>query len=64
MDRPGDVPRTSCAHWERNQGPLTTFGLNNGAMGTVVAILYPENSKPPAQPDAVIVNFELIMVLY
>ena len=42
----------------RNQGPHTVFGLNNGAIGSVVSILYSESKSPPSMPDAVIVNFE------
>ena len=42
----------------KNQGPLTQFGLNNGAVGFVIAILYPVNKSPPEMPDAVIVSFE------
>ncbi|XP_066934414.1 uncharacterized protein [Clytia hemisphaerica] len=43
----------------KNQGPLTTFGLNNnGAIGTVIAILYPDGCCPPSPPDAIIVHFE------
>ena len=36
---------------------LTPFGLNNGAIGKVIAILYPENSRPPAFPEAIVVDF-------
>ena len=37
----------------KNQGNLTPFGLNNGAMGRVVAILSTPD-RPPSMPDAVI----------
>ena len=41
----------------RNQGELTRLGLNNGAIGTVVSILYEKGIRPPAFPEAVIVDF-------
>ena len=41
----------------KNQNGLTIFGLNNGAFGTVRAILYDEGEKPPSFPAAVIVEF-------
>ena len=41
----------------KNQGNLTQFGLNNGAMGKVVAILYEPDSSPPEMPAAVVCDF-------
>ena len=41
----------------KNQAGLTSLGLNNGAMGKVVSILYSEGAKPPAFPIAVVVDF-------
>ena len=41
----------------RNQGQLTRLGLNNGAIGTFVSIIFKEGVKPPAFPEAVIVDF-------
>ena len=42
----------------KNQGSLTQFGLNNGAIGKVIAILYEPNCGPPAMPIAVICEFQ------
>jgi hypothetical protein len=36
----------------------SSFGLCNGATGTVVDIIYQNNHKPPDLPIAVIVEFE------
>ncbi|XP_057310732.1 uncharacterized protein LOC130648690 [Hydractinia symbiolongicarpus] len=41
----------------KNQKGLTGLGLNNGAMGKVIAILYSPNMSPPEFPIAVIVDF-------
>ena len=41
----------------KNQGSLTQFGLNNGAMGTVISILYEKDSAPPSMPTSVICEF-------
>ena len=41
----------------KNQGPLTSFGLNNGSMGKVIAILYEKDKRPPSMPTAVVVHF-------
>jgi len=41
----------------KNQGSLTSLGLNNGAIGKVIAILYPKDMKPPDFPDAVVIDF-------
>ncbi|XP_057290792.1 uncharacterized protein LOC130613469 [Hydractinia symbiolongicarpus] len=41
----------------KNQKGLTGLGLNNGAMGKVIAILYLPNTSPPEFPIAVVVNF-------
>ena len=41
----------------KNQQTLTRFGLNNGAMGTVVSIIYEEGERPPNSPNAIVVNF-------
>ena len=41
----------------KNQKSLTSYGLNNGAMGVVKAILYEENVAPPAFPEVVVVDF-------
>ena len=41
----------------RNQGELTRLGLNNGAIGTVISIIYRDGEKPPNFPEAVIVDF-------
>ena len=38
-------------------GALVVYGLNNGAVGTVVAMLYPPGEGPPSAPDAVVVDF-------
>lgn len=40
-----------------NQIGLTGLGLNNGAMGTVVAIVYSEGSRPPQFPEIIVVDF-------
>ena len=36
---------------------MTPLGLNNGAIGTVIAILYAKGKAPPAFPEAVVVDF-------
>ena len=41
----------------KNQRGLTGLGLNNGAMGTVVSILFEAGSGPPQFPNAVVVDF-------
>ena len=43
----------------RNQGggKLVRYGLNNGAMGRVVATLFARGAAPPAFPEAVVVDF-------
>ena len=41
----------------KNQLSLTPLGLNNGAIGKVIAILYPEGVGPPAFPEAIVVDF-------
>ncbi|XP_066921518.1 uncharacterized protein [Clytia hemisphaerica] len=41
----------------RNQGCMTRLGLNNGAIGTVISIIYKPNVKPPQMPEIVIVDF-------
>ncbi|XP_057294620.1 uncharacterized protein LOC130623148 [Hydractinia symbiolongicarpus] len=41
----------------KNQIGLTGLGLNNGAMGTVVAIVYSEGSRPPQFPEIIVVDF-------
>ena len=41
----------------KNQGCMTRLGLNNGAIGTVVSIIYKPNVKPPLLPEIVIVDF-------
>ena len=41
----------------KNQKGLTGHHLNNGAMGTVVAIIYDDNVRPPSFPQFVIVDF-------
>ena len=41
----------------KNQFSLTPLGLNNGAIGKVISILYPPNCGPPTFPDAVVVDF-------
>ena len=41
----------------KNQRGLTGLGLNNGAMGTVVSILYEDGHAPPSFPYAVVVDF-------
>ena len=41
----------------KNQLSLTPLGLNNGAIGKVIAILYAEGKAPPAFPEAVVVDF-------
>ena len=43
----------------KNQIGLTSLGLNNGAMGKVVAILYAKGTKPPEFPLAVVVDFPM-----
>ena len=42
----------------KNQQGLTSLGLNNGAVGTVVSILYAEDVAPPSFPIAVVVDFK------
>ncbi|XP_066910881.1 uncharacterized protein [Clytia hemisphaerica] len=41
----------------RNQGCMTRLGLNNGAIGKVVSIIYKTNIKPPQMPEIVVVDF-------
>ena len=41
----------------KNQQGLTGLGLNNGAMGKVIAILYAPGTAPPEFPIAVVVEF-------
>ena len=41
----------------KNQPVLTGLGLNYGAMGKVIAILYENNCGPPSFPKAVVVDF-------
>jgi ATP-dependent exoDNAse (exonuclease V) alpha subunit len=42
----------------KNQDALTPYGLNNGAMGTVITILYEEGKRPPLQtPLCIVVDF-------
>ena len=41
----------------KNQQGLTSLGLNNGAIGKVIAILYAKNTGPPHHPIAVVVEF-------
>ena len=41
----------------KNQGSLTRLGLNNGALGTVISIVYKEGVKPPAFPEVIVVDF-------
>ena len=41
----------------KNQKGLTGHGLNNGAIGKVVAIIYDPDTSPPAFPRFVIVDF-------
>ena len=41
----------------KNQKALTAHGLNNGAMGKVVSIMYNPGERPPAFPRYVIVDF-------
>ena len=41
----------------KNQLNLTSLGLNNGAIGKVIAVLYAEGVGPPAFPEAVVVDF-------
>jgi hypothetical protein len=41
----------------KNQVGLTGLGLNNGAMGVVISIIYAENTAPPYFPLAVVVDF-------
>ncbi|XP_066924267.1 uncharacterized protein [Clytia hemisphaerica] len=41
----------------KNQLSLTPLGLNNGAIGKVIAILYAEGEAPPSFPEAVVVDF-------
>ena len=59
----GQIPLTSLFSpgcrviLSKNQNSLTQYGLNNGAMGNVIAILYNEDEKPPLPPHSVIVDF-------
>ena len=39
------------------QKGLTHLGLNNGAMGKVISILYTPNTAPPEFPQAAVVEF-------
>ena len=41
----------------KNQGSLTPLGLNNGALGNIISIIYPPDQRPPSPPTAVIVDF-------
>ncbi|XP_066931788.1 uncharacterized protein [Clytia hemisphaerica] len=41
----------------KNQLSLSPLGLNNGAIGKVIAILYAEGEAPPSFPEAVVVDF-------
>ena len=41
----------------KNQKGLTHLGLNNGAMGKVISILYTPNTAPPKFPQAAVVEF-------
>ena len=41
----------------KNQLGLTGLGLNNGAIGQVIAILYGPNATPPEFPEAIVVEF-------
>ena len=41
----------------KNQKGLTHLGLNNGAMGKVISILYTPKTAPPEFPQAVVVDF-------
>ena len=41
----------------KNQLGLTGVGLNNGAIGKVVAVLYAPSTSPPEFPLAVVVDF-------
>ncbi|XP_066927171.1 uncharacterized protein [Clytia hemisphaerica] len=41
----------------KNQFSLTPFGLNNGAIGKVIAILFGRGKAPPEFPEAVVVDF-------
>ena len=41
----------------KNQQGLTGFGLNNGAMGKVISMLYEVGHAPPMFPYAVVVDF-------
>ncbi|MEO0685345.1 MAG: hypothetical protein AAFY76_09950 [Cyanobacteria bacterium J06649_11] len=41
----------------KNQGSLTRLSLNNGALGTVISIVYKEGVKPPAFPEVIVVDF-------
>ena len=42
----------------KNQRGLTGHGLNNGAMGTVVSILFEAGIAPPSFPIVVVVDFD------
>ena len=41
----------------KNQKGLTQYGLNNGAIGKVISMLYDENTTSPEFPSAVVVEF-------
>ena len=41
----------------KNQKSMTKLGLNNGAIGTVVAIVYNKGKKPPTFPEFIVVDF-------
>ena len=63
QDQMGQIPRV--AHiavgcrvmLTKNQRALTSFGLNNGAVGTIKAIVYDLDKAPPEFPKAIIVDF-------
>ena len=62
-DRMGQIPikctvATGCrVMLTKNQGPLTSLGLNNGAVGTVRSILYQEGMGPNSFPEVIFVDF-------
>ena len=41
----------------KNQIGMTGFGLNNGGIGIIIAILYAKGVAPPDFPEAVVVDF-------
>ena len=47
----------------KNQKSLTTLGLNNDAIGTVIAFWSIRIKKPPEFPEAVVADFQDIQVL-